>query len=90
MWKLYEIQILLSINKVLLEHVMVIHLFVTYDCFQHTITPGKNGHMCMYGWIPLLFTWNCHYIVNPVPHYKIKSSNKNKTQGQSWVVAAGP
>ena len=25
---------------------------------------GKNGYMCMYGWVTLLFTWNYHNIVN--------------------------
>ena len=29
--------------------VTVIHLFVTYDCFQHRVTLGKSGHMYMYG-----------------------------------------
>jgi len=25
---------------------------------------GKNGNMYMYGWVPSLFTWNYHNIVN--------------------------
>ena len=25
---------------------------------------GENGYMYMYGWVPLLFTWNHHNIVN--------------------------
>ena len=25
---------------------------------------NTNGYMCMYGWVPLLFTWNHHNIVN--------------------------
>ena len=25
---------------------------------------GQNGYMCMYGWVPSLFTWNCHNSVN--------------------------
>ena len=25
---------------------------------------GKNEYMYMYGWVPLLFTWNLHNIVN--------------------------
>ena len=25
---------------------------------------GENGYMCMYGWVPVLFTWNFHNIVN--------------------------
>ena len=38
---------------------------------------GENGHMYMYGWIPLLFTWNYHNIVNQqYPQYKIKFSKK--------------
>ena len=32
---------------------------------------GKNGYMCMYGWVPLLFTWNYHSILNQL------YSNKN-------------
>ena len=26
----------------------------------------KNGHMYMYGWVPLLFIWNYHNIVNRI------------------------
>ena len=25
---------------------------------------GENGYMCIYGWVPLLFTYNYHKIVN--------------------------
>ena len=25
---------------------------------------GENGYMYMYGWVPLLFTWNYHNIAN--------------------------
>ena len=25
---------------------------------------GETGYMCIYGWVPLLFTWNYLYIVN--------------------------
>ena len=25
---------------------------------------GENGYMCTYSWVPLLFTWNYHNIVN--------------------------
>ena len=25
---------------------------------------GKNGYMYVYGWVPLLFTWNYHNLVN--------------------------
>ena len=35
---------------------------------------GENGYMHLYGWVPLLFTWNCHIVVNRLyPQYKIKS-----------------
>ena len=27
---------------------------------------GENGYMYMCGWVPLLFTWNYHDIVNPL------------------------
>ena len=30
----------------------------------------ENGYMYMYGWVPFLFTWNYHNIVN---QYKIQS-----------------
>ena len=25
---------------------------------------GEKGYMCMYGWVPPLFTWSCHNVVN--------------------------
>ena len=25
---------------------------------------GENGYIYVYGWVPLLFIWNCHNIVN--------------------------
>ena len=25
---------------------------------------GENGYMCIHGWVPLLFTWNYHNVVN--------------------------
>ena len=25
---------------------------------------GENGYMCMYDWVPSLFTWNYHNVVN--------------------------
>ena len=27
---------------------------------------GKNGYMCIYGWVPYLFTWNHPSIVNQI------------------------
>ena len=30
----------------------------------------ENGHMCMYGWVPLLFTWNYHNINRIHPNTK--------------------
>ena len=36
-----------------------------------------NGYMCMYGWIPLLFSWNYHNFVNQLyPNKKIESLKK--------------
>ena len=29
---------------------------------------GENGYMYMYGWVPLLFFWNYHNIVNWLYH----------------------
>ena len=34
---------------------------------------GRMGYMFMYGWVPLLFTWNYHNIVN-----RLKSSKGKK------------
>ena len=37
---------------------------------------GKNGNMLLYGWVPLLFTWNYHNSDNwlhQLTKYKIKS-----------------
>ena len=40
---------------------------------------GENGYMHMYGWVPSLFTWNCHNIVNwlyPIQNRKFKRKKK--------------
>ena len=37
---------------------------------------GENGYMYMYGWIPLLSTWNYHNIVNRL--YSNKKLKKEK------------
>jgi len=39
---------------------------------------GENRYMCMYGWVPSLFTWNCHNIVwlSAIPQYKVKVKKK--------------
>ena len=34
---------------------------------------GKNGYMCLYGWVPSLFTWNNHNVVN-----RLYSNTKSK------------
>ena len=40
---------------------------------------GENGYLYMYGWIPLLSTWNYHSIVNQLyPNIKQKSLIKKK------------
>ena len=37
---------------------------------------GENKYMYMYGWTPLLFTWNYHNIVNQLyPNTKKKFKN---------------
>ena len=44
---------------------------------------GENGHMDMYGWVPLLFTWNRHNIVCrwDLPQYTAKKKfNKIRQQ----------
>ena len=41
---------------------------------------GENGYMSMCGWVPSLFTWNYHNIVNqlyPITKQKLK---KKKTE----------
>ena len=40
---------------------------------------GENGHICMYGWVPSLFSWNYHNIVNwlyPIQNKKLKKKKK--------------
>ena len=43
---------------------------------------GENGYMHMYGWVPLLFTWNNHNSVNclhtPIQKKKFKIWGKKK------------
>ena len=62
---------------------------------------AENGYMYMYGWVPLLFTWNCHDIVNWLyPNIKLKvQKTKNKRETLilqflrlvelSWVLLPG-
>ena len=38
---------------------------------------GENGYMYMYGWVPSLFTWNYHNIVNQV-YSNMKQKIKEK------------
>ena len=41
---------------------------------------GENGYMCICGWVPSLFTWNYHHIVNQLyPNRKLKVFIKTKT-----------
>ena len=43
---------------------------------------GKNGYMYMYGWVPSLFTWNCHNIaIRWYPNKKQKVKKKETKQG---------
>ena len=47
----------------------------------------ENGHMYMYGWVPLLFTWNYHNIVisyPPIQNKKFKKINKKKKDLWIW------
>ena len=34
---------------------------------------GGNEYLYMYGWVPLLFTWNYHINLLAIPQYKVKS-----------------
>ena len=34
----------------------------------------ENGYMCMYGWVPWLFTWNYHNIVNQLSSVQFSCS----------------
>ena len=43
---------------------------------------GENGYMYVYRWVPSLFTWNYHNIIN----YKIKRFLKKESQTNIWVV----
>ena len=45
---------------------------------------GENGYMFMYGWVPSLFTWNYHNIVNRLyPNIKKKVQNKIKNEKET-------
>ena len=44
---------------------------------------GENGYMCMYGWVPLLSTWNYHNIVNQ-KYSNTKLKVKKKTKKMKW------
>ena len=44
-------------------------------------TLGKNGYMCVCGWVPSLSIWNYHNIVN-WPCFSIKVFLKNKTNNK--------
>ena len=46
---------------------------------------GENEYMYVYGWVPLLSTWNYHNIVNWLyPNTKLKSlKNKKKNSSQN-------
>ena len=42
---------------------------------------GENGYMCMCGWVPSLFTWNYHHIVNQLylnRKLKVFYTNQNR------------
>ena len=46
---------------------------------------GENGYIYMYGWVPLLSTWNYHNIVNQLyPNIKLKV--KKKTQNNKKIL----
>ena len=36
---------------------------------------GENGYVYVYGWVPLLFTWNYHNIVNRL-HPNVEESKE--------------
>ena len=44
------------------------HTYTPTPAPDHQASPDENqspnGYMCMYGWVPLLFTWNHHNIIN--------------------------
>ena len=48
---------------------------------------GENGHVCIYGWVPSLFTWNYHNIVNqlyPNTNKKLKDCMQKDTNLHLW------
>ena len=49
-------------------------------CYEAAFRPslGKKGYVCMYSWVPSLFTWNYHNIVNQLYPNKLKSFKKKK------------
>ena len=46
---------------------------------------GENGYMCMYCWVPLLSTWNYHYIVNWLYSSTNKKLKKKKSKCLSML-----
>ena len=64
-------------------------LYSTWNSAQCYVQPewegslGKNRHMCMYGWVPSLFTCKYHNVVNQQykiiqTQYKIRSFKEKK------------
>ena len=47
---------------------------------------GENRYMCMYGWVPSLFTWNYHNFVNWLcPNTKQKSLKFEKNKNKKYI-----
>ena len=58
-------------------------IFCTWNSAQCYVQPGwegslgENGYMYVIAWVPLLFTWNDHNIVNQLyTNTKFKKNNK--------------
>ena len=47
---------------------------------------GENGYMCVYDWVPSLFTWNDHSVINR-PYPKTKWKVQKQQESWAWYAA---
>ena len=50
---------------------------------------GRNGYMYMYGWVPLLLTWNYHNIVNWLYSNTKFEQSQGDSEGQGSLAYCG-
>ena len=76
-------------NKVLLNSTW--HSAQCYVAAWIGVEFGENGYMYLYGWVPLLFTWNYHNIVNqPFSNIKLKDNIFQVSTLTSKILESSP